>query len=265
VSLIAVMALGAGILCSALPAWRSVRRAPSDALRAEARTFSAQGRSGHVLIGAQVALSLVILAAAGVLVRALIDLRALDTGIERTDEVVVAYPEAAHPGAYEGVDNDSYYRQVLSRLEAVPGVERASISLLKPGAGGGFPDAVIRYDAPAPSGVAATRSPVSPGFFEAIGIRLVKGRDFEWRDHSRAPGVTVLSESLARRLFGTTDPIGQRVRLGFARPVDGGLEVIGVVRDARLYNLRSDDTLVAYTPALQDPAVSFKCFVVQPH
>ena len=68
----------------------------------------------------------------------------MNTGIERSEDVFVVYPEAAHPGAYEGLDNDAYYQQVLARIEALPGVSRASVSLLNPGTGGGFRETVIR-------------------------------------------------------------------------------------------------------------------------
>ena len=76
------------------------------------------------------------------LIRSLSELRALKTGIERSDDVLVAYPREANPGAYDGLDNDAYYPQVLRRIEALPGVRRASVSLNKPGTGGGARDAV---------------------------------------------------------------------------------------------------------------------------
>jgi hypothetical protein len=209
-----------------------------------------------------VALSLVLLAAAGVLIRTLAELRGIDTGIERSDGVIVAYPEPAQPSAYDGIDNDAYYPQLLARIAAIPGVERASVSLLKPRTGRGFRDAVVRQGAPAATGVAATRSPVAPGFFDAVGIGLIKGRDFDWRDQSRSAGVTILSASLARRLFGDANPLGQRVRVGID-PARDAPEVIGVVRDARVFYLKTDDAFAAYTAALQDPAASYKCFVIR--
>jgi putative ABC transport system permease protein len=256
-------AIAAGIVCSALPAWRGTEGPAADALRTQGRSFSAGGRAGRVLVASQIALSMVLLTAAGVLVRSLSELRSLQTGIERSDDVFVAYPAPAQPGSYEGIDNDAYYREVLGRIESLPGVSRASISLLKPGAGGGFRDAVQRAgEPPAAGGATATRSPVSPGFFQAIGIPILTGRDFDWRDNSRGPGVTILSQSLAARLFGKTNPVGQRVRVGLD-PSRAGLEVIGVVADARLYDMKNADVFAAYTPALQDPNASFKCFVIR--
>ena len=263
IALTTAIAVAAGILCSALPAWRGTRGTATEALQTEGRTFSVSGRPGRILVGAQLALSLVLLTTAGVLIRSLSELRAVKTGIERSADVVVAYPREAHPGAYDKLDNDAYYPQVLRRIEALPGVKRASVSLLKPGTGGGFRDAVVRLgDIQEAAGVAATRSPVAPGFFAAVGIPVVNGRDFEWRDNSRGLRVTILSQSLARRLFGDADAVGQRVRVGLD-PSRDGLEVIGVVADARLYDLKSTDVFAAYTPALQDQNASFKCFVIR--
>ena len=258
-----VVAIAVGILCSALPAWRGTRGTAAEALQTEGRTFSVSGRAGRLLVGTQLALSLVLLTTAGVLVRSLSELRALKTGIERSDDVFVAYPGAAHPGAYDGIDNDTYYPQVLRRIEALPGVTRASVSLLKPGAGGGPRDAVVRFgETQEAAGVVATRSPVAPGFFAAVGIPVVQGRDFDWRDNSQGLRVTILSQSLAGRLFGDADPVGQRVRVGLD-PSRDALEVIGIAADARLYDLKSTDVFAAYTPALQDQDASFKCFVIR--
>lgn len=263
IALTTAMAVAVGILCSALPAWRGTRGTAAEALQTQGRTFSVSGRAGRLLLGAQLALSLVLLTTAGLLVRSLSELRALETGIERSDDVFVAYPLAAHPGAYDGLDNDAYYPQVLQRIEALPGVRRASVSLLKPGTGGGFRDTVVRLgDTQEADGVVATRSPVAPGFFAALGIPVVKGRDFDWRDSSGRAPVTILSQSLARRLFGDTEPLGQRVRVGLD-PSRDALEVIGVTADARLYDLKSEDLFAAYTPALQDQNASFKCFVIR--
>lgn len=257
------VAVACGVACTAVPAWRATRMAPTEVLRREGRTTSPIGRAGHWLVGAQVAFSVVLLATSGVLIRSLSELRAVETGINRSENVVVAYPAPAHPRAYDGIDNDAYYREVLQRIEALPGVTGASISLLKPGAGGGFRDVVVRMGEAADSTVVtATRSPVAPGFLAAVGVPLLQGRDFDWHDNSGGGGVTILSHSLARRLFGEVDPLGQRVRLGVA-PSRDSLEVIGIAADARLYDLKSSDVMAAYTPALQDEGASYKCYLVR--
>ena len=257
-----VIAVVVGILFSLAPVWR-VTQQSSQALQST-RTTSGTRRPGRKLVAAQVALSLVLLTNATLLVRSLAAVRGIDSGLNRTDGVYVAYPAAARPGAYAGVDNDSYYPAVLERLNAVPGVQRASISLLKPGGGGGFSELVspVGESSVLPNGVESTGSPVSPGFFDAVGIPIVKGRDFAWADSSRARRVTVISQSLARQLFGEREAIGQHLRVGL-QPERQDLEVVGVAADARLYDVKDPNVFAVYTPALQDPAVNFKCFVVR--
>src|SRR5262249_20668431 len=156
-------------------------------------------------------------------------------------------------GGYTPGDNDSYYLQVIERIKALPGVERASISLSKPA--GGFssqttPVATIAETDLLARGVGAIRSQVSPGFFDVFGIQVIGGRDFSWRDTSKSRRVAIISQSLARALFGPTQALGQRIRVGVSSE-DQDLEVIGVVADARLYDLTSSNLLAAYTPALQ--------------
>jgi predicted permease len=253
-----------GVLFSVVPALRATRHAAADALQQSTRTTSATGGAGRLLVSAQVALSLVLIANAGLLVRSLAQVRAIETGVTRTDGVYVAYPGAARPGAYAGVDNDRYYADVLTRLESIPGVRRASISLLKPANGGGFDDLVapLGTESLLTQGVATMRSPVAPGFFDAIGIPMLQGRDFTFADNARARRVTILSQSLARRLFGERGAIGQHVRVG-TLPDRQDVEVIGVAADARLYDVKNPNVFAAYMAALQDPSASFKCYVVR--
>ena len=111
-------------------------------------------------------------------------------------------------------------------------------------------------------GVGSTRTPVAPEFFDAVGIPLVKGRDFGWSDRSRGRRVTIISQSLARRLFGDGEAIGQHVKVGL-HPDRQDMEVVGVAADARLYDPKNPNLFAVYTAALQDPSVNFKCFVVR--
>ena len=108
----------------------------------------------------------------------------------------------------------------------------------------------------------ATGFIVAPGFFETVGIAIVKGRDIAWTDASRARRVAIVSESLAKRLFGERDAIGQRLNVGL-QPERTDLEVVGIAADARLYNVKDSNLLAVYTAALQDPQVNYKCVVIR--
>jgi putative ABC transport system permease protein len=259
----ALAAIGTGVLFSLAPMWRVWRSDPAAAQQCS-RTTTRTGRAGRILVGAQIALSLILLCGAGLLIRSLAEARSIHSGISRTDDVLVAYPNA-RPGGYDGLDADAYYQQVLQRISGVPGVHRASASLLKPATNGTGPldlVAPIAEQSLLERGVPSTRTPVAPGFFEVVGIPLVTGRDFSWQDGSRGRPVTILSRSLAQRLFGSTDPIGQRVRIGLAADRQD-VEVIGIAADARLYDIKNPNLLSVYVPALQDPIANNKCFVIR--
>lgn len=251
-----------GLLFSIVPAWR-VGASGSAAMQHSTRTSSASGRTGRMLVAVQVALSLVLLINAGLLVRSLQQIRAVDSGMQG-DDVFVVFPDP-RPGGYRGVDHDSYYPAVLQRLASIGGVQEVSSALFKPASGGGAsPEPVSRVAeaAGSPAESSAVRASVSPGFFKTLGIPLVAGRDFDWRDHSRSRRVAVISQSLADHTFGQHPAIGQRLRLG-TNPKDQDIEVIGVVGDAHLFNLKDSNMAMAYVPALQDAEPGYKCYVVR--
>jgi predicted permease len=252
-----------GLLFSVAPAWWVGRASAAAALQSSTRTATRSSRTGRTLVAVQVGLSLVLLINAGLLVRSLQEIRAVDSGV-RTDDVFVVYP-GPKPGGYQGVDHDSYYPAVVQRLAAIPGVRDVSVSLSKPAAGAGaVPESVSRVaDAPGASdAVPAVRTLVSPGFFNTVGVRVLAGRDFDWRDRSRGRRVAVISQSLADRLFGEHAGVGQRIRIGVT-PENQDVEVVGIVADARLYNLKDSNVAAVYVPALQTPEPGWKCYVVR--
>jgi len=253
----------AGVIFSVVPAWRATRRSAVEALQHSTRTGTTSGAAGRLLVATQIALSLVLLSTAGVLVRTLGAVRAIESGVERTDGVFIAYPWG-RAGGFDGVDNDTYYPDLIRRVAALPGVRHVSASLLKPGTGGAYSELVAPLGETAilDRGVLSQRTPVAPGFFETVGITIVNGRDIAWSDNSRARRVAIISESLARRLFGERNAIGQRLNVGL-QPERNDLEVVGIAADARLYNVKNSNLLAVYTAALQDPQVNYKCMVIR--
>src|SRR5262249_5738131 len=96
----------------------------------------------------------------------------------------------------------------------------------------------------------------------AVGIPLVSGRDFSYRDSSKARRVAILSQSLARRLFGGSEPLGQRIRIGLTTErLD--VAVVGIASDARLYDVQSANMLSLYVPAPQSRNPISKCIVIR--
>ena len=257
------LALAGGLLCSLVAAWRAGRQDVTLWLRQGGRTATSRRHAGRWLVAAQVGVSLVLLVHAGLLVRSLQHVRAVSSGMDVSD-VVVAYTNE-RPGGYRNIDNDSYFRTLVGRLEQIPGVERAAISNFKPAGGAlGGGEFVAKADSPADAeGARATFMSVSPQLFDVLGMAMTQGRDFGWGDHSKSRRVAVISQTLARRLFGAEPPLGQRVRVG-THPRRQDIEVVGVVGDAHIYHLKDPNLASIYVASLQEPEiVDGKCLVLR--
>jgi predicted permease len=251
-----------GAIFSLAPCWWVVRQRASQTLRVDSRTVSGSGRFGTLLVATQIALAVVLIVHAGLLVRTLQRVHSVETGLE-VDDVFVAYTRPLE-GGYDDVDNDSYYPSLIERLRAVPGVEYASASLLKPGGGGGIITTVAPIGTPiAADAPEVTRSPVAPDFFRALGVTIREGRDFSFADNSRSRQVAVVSQSLAARLYQGRTAIGERIRIGTQQRLQD-VEIVGVVADSRLYDPKNDNLEAVYVPAIQDPVeASYKCLVIR--
>jgi predicted permease len=258
----AMLAALVALLFSAVPAWLVTRRESTTVLQQDARTMSTSRGAGRLLIAVQIALSLALLTDAGLLVRSLAEIRGVDPGM-KSERVYLAYP-MPRPRGYLGLDNDAYYPALTERLAQIPGVERLTFALSKLAAGtggGGDGQPVSRIEPGSPQ-IRSTEVASSPGLFDALGISLRSGRDFSWSDNSRGAPVAIVSEALARRLFGDANPVGGRIRVGLS-PAKQQVEVVGVAANARLYDLKDPNLATVYVPALQEPAPSYKSIIVR--
>lgn len=262
----AALTLAGGVLCSLVAAFRAGRQDILFWLRQGGRTATTRRHAGRWLVAAQVGMSLVLLVHAGLLIRSLQQVRAVPPGMEIRD-VTVAYP-SERPGGYRNVDNDSYIRNLVTRLEQMPGVQRAAVANFKPAGGGIGNGEIVAKAASAGSaadaeGINATFMSISPRMFDVLGMPMKEGRDFGWSDDSRAPRVAVISQTLAQRLFKGASALGQRVRVGtHARRQD--IEIVGVVGDAHIYDLKDPNLAGIYVASLQEPElVDGKCLVIR--
>ena len=250
------IALITGIAAGLFPAAQASRFDLANNLKDSGRS-STPGRSHarfrDILVSAEVALSLMVLVAAGLLLRSFDQLRNVHTGV-RTDHTLTVgvYPsQAAYP---KNSDVSAFYKKLQQAALTVPGVESAGLTTCPP-AGGHCSDWVFNIEGRTlPPGVlmdALYRS-VDPGFFQAAGVPLIRGRTFTAQDgygfdeeHPR-PGSIIISESLAKQYFPNEDPIGKHIMLGLkvTKP-----QVIGIVADV----LKRPDATVQptmYTPIL---------------
>ena len=263
VAFTAAVTLAAGVLCSLVAAWRASRQDIMCSLRQGTRTASSRRHAGRWLVAAQVGVSLILLIHGGLLIRSLQKVRAVPSGMD-VSNVVVAYPQP-RPGGYQNIDNDSYFRSLVARLEQISGVQRAAISNFKPAGGGvGGGELVAAAESAADAdGVRATFMSVSPQLFDVLRIPIREGHDFGWGDRSRSRRVAIVSQTLAQRLFNGAPALGRRVRVGLD-PRRQDLEIVGVVGDAHIYDLKDPNLASIYVASLQEPeVVDGKCLVIR--
>ncbi len=255
----ALLAIFTGVLFGVVPAWRMSRADPAGTLRQSSRTTGGHlGRFSSALVTAQVALSLILLLGATLFVQSLRNLETVDLGYQRDHVLVMQlFPQ---PGHEKIANRTQYYRDLTARLAAVPGV--ASAGYLNMG-----PVSRYEYRVPVSSGsggviLNAVEEQASPGLFRTMGMYVIAGREFEWRDDERAPRVAVISESLARALFPHRNPIGQVIDAG-SEPEHKGLTVIGVVNSASLWKFDSHEPPAVYYALMQEPTYNQDRLVIR--
>ncbi|MFL5579012.1 MAG: ADOP family duplicated permease [Gemmatimonadaceae bacterium] len=244
--------LAAGLLFGLAPAARVARADLYASFKAGGRVASGAGSHrvplGRALVASQIALSLTLVAAAGVFVRTFRNLLAVDAGYAR--ETVVAARLDIRAAGYTYEQLPALYARLLDAARAIPGVQSASLSLHGLAAGGrrtsGF---VVPARTDSPGERPAQENFVTPDYFRTVGMTLVSGRAFTERDTKDAPKVAVITQAAARRLFGTDSAVGGR--FGYDTPAD--VEVVGVLRDVRPNSLREPPPPMVLRPLAQAP------------
>jgi predicted permease len=238
-----------GVLFGMAPAWNLSRTDAAGALQQNKRTVRGGATMlGKVLISAQVALSLVLVIGAVVFVRSLENLRSADLGFRRDGVLLVQlFPQSGSEGQ-RMPNRVAYYQELAEYLQRLPGVESVSYSHMGP---------VLGYEYTQPTSAPSSQAPpvqavfeaVGPKFFHLVGMRLLGGREFDWRDNEAAQPVAIISESLSRRLFPSASPIGKRIDYGSRK----GLEIVGVVNSASLWMPQSRAPMAVYLALMQIP------------
>ena len=242
------VAAASSIVFSLLPALQASTPAAASNLKTGQGTAAWRGsrvRDGLAVL--QVALSVVVLAAAGLLARSLQTLHSIDP-LMRTDGLLLASLDPALNG-YDEAAAKRFYQQLLERAGGLPGVESASFARLAPFSNSGMSlgpvRGGIRRDGP---GLGSDCNLVGPDYFRTLGITVVRGREFGVTDREGAPRVAIVNETLARRLWPGADPLGQTMRLAGE---SGEWTVAGVARDSRYRSATEPPRPFLYLPALQ--------------
>ncbi|MEZ5283608.1 MAG: ABC transporter permease [Vicinamibacterales bacterium] len=241
-----------GVLFGLVPAWQASRPELHGTLKDATRGTTGDGHR-HLarmsLVLAEVALSLVLLVGAGLLFRSLMQL--LDVPLGFTSAPVLTM-QVAPTGDEYGTPEQAlaYWDRVVERVSAVPGVERAALTDTLP-MGGSF--GILSYqvggkpELPPSQAPLAHFSTVSPGYFDTLGIPVLRGREFEGRDATQNSTAIIVNEAMASREFPDREAVGQR--FSFGRGPDGAqqwLDVVGVVGNIRQYGVDQDPVPTLY-------------------
>jgi predicted permease len=228
------LAIAAAVLFGTAPALAASRTVINPALSdggAAAGMAPARRRLQRAFVVAQIALSLMLLASAGLLLRSMREATNADVGFDASDRVLTLSLDLAAQG-YGPERSRAVSDLLLERVQALRGVRSASLAGLSPlgGVMWGTTAQVVEESSAAPRSIGLVfMNPLRPGFFATIGMRLKAGRDFSTRDDAAAPGVAIVSETMAKSAWPGRPPIGQRFRFGGDQAP--WITVVGVASD----------------------------------
>jgi putative ABC transport system permease protein len=249
------LAAATGLFFGALPAWRASRSHLNEKLRAGSRSYTASRQSHRTqaaLIISEVALALLLVAGAGLLIRSFSNLRAVDPGF-RAGQVLTAtltFPENEDRALI------GKYRELLRQVRAIPGVQAAGYERHLP-LGRFHPDGnFVIENRRELKNADANYSVVSPGYFTALRIPLLHGRDLTEADSEAAPAITIINTEMGRVYFPGIDPLGQRIWFpSFVPDAPLWLTIVGIVPNVRQQSLVSPVRPEAFVCYAQIPHV----------
>ncbi len=253
------LALVTGLVFGLLPALHASKGDLQSSLREGGRGQSAGGRARLVrdlLVVVEVAAALVLLVGAGLLIRTFVGLQGISPGFDPSGVMTLrlSLPESTYP---DDPSQISFYERLADRLRAVPGVEASGAGFPLPLGGSNYVLSFAVEGRPAP---APNESPqswmrfVTPGYVQAMGIPLVRGRMLAETDRAGAPRVALVSRTLAETVFPGEDPIGHRITFNDPTSPDAEwVEIVGVVGSVRDQSLAKEPNGETYLSAFQTP------------
>jgi putative ABC transport system permease protein len=249
------LSLLAGALFGLTPAWQATRISLNEELKGSGRGASGgerQNRARSLLVVSEIALSVVLLVGAGLLIKSFLRLQAVNPGFEAENALAIrlSLPKAQYSNRAAVT---AFYEKLRPRLESLPGVEAVGFVSALPLSGTLFsipftiegratsPDEAHRADYRA----------VDAGYFHALKIPLIAGREFNERDAAETPPVALISQNLARRHWPQGSPLGARLRINDNNQGPRPVEVVGVVGDVKHLSLDGEPAPHIYLPVHQ--------------
>jgi len=249
-----MLSLIAGLLFGVGPAYRAASLDPARTLAGQGRGTVSPARDAlrfrAWLVTAQVALTLVLLVAAGLFARSLSNLARVDLGVR--PENVIGFVIAPNLNGYSAERTADFARRLTEDLKGLPGVRSvtaAQLSSFTNSDSGGN----VRVEGAPPDFESGRvrRNHVGPDYFMTLGVPILAGRDIAWTDDATAPKVALVNETMARKLFPGRNALGARFGLGGGPDVKPDIEIVGIVRNIKNAQVTEPDVPFAYLPYLQ--------------
>jgi putative ABC transport system permease protein len=249
------LSLLAGALFGLAPAWQATRVSLNEELKGSGRGASGgerQNRARSLLVVSEIALSVVLLAGAGLLIKSFLRLQAVNPGFEAENALAIrlSLPKAQYSNRAAVT---VFYEKLRPRLESLPGVEAVGFVSALPLSGTSF-SIPFTIEGRATSPDEAQRADyraVDAGYFRALKIPLIAGREFNGRDAAEAPPVALISQNLARLHWPNGNPLGARLRINDNNQGPRPVEVVGVVGDVKHLSLDGEPAPHIYLPVHQ--------------
>lgn len=264
VAFTALVTGGAALLFGIVPAMHAVRASTAGTLRTEGAGLTpsrSRQRIQRAFVAVEVAVALVLLVGGGLLVNTLIRVSRVDPGFDA--DALLTMRLTVPPERYPGDAMQLFFQDLVDEVEGLSGVEAAAATLQYPGVAFSrrnfWPEGRVDDEGTVPRALATL---TTRGYFEAVGIPLLRGRGFTPADGPGSAPVAVLNESAARLLFPGEDPLGRRVQLDGPAPEAPWFTVVGVVRDVRNVGLDTPPAPEVYASHEQAGRSSNQLFLV---
>jgi len=225
----AIVAAATGLLCGCVPAFRVLRLDPNEILKRSGGRVPAAQRTTHAFVACQAALSMVVLAVAGLMIESIAKLTSVPLGLEARQVLTAQLSLPA--GSYrQPPEPAAFYTKLLARVAALPGINGAAVSSsLGPYDGGLSGELAIKGQPPIENLEAINRVDVSSDYFRVLSMPLLRGRNFDTQDRSASEPAAIVNEEFIRAYITKGNPLGQQIKLGKASDKGPWLTIVGVV------------------------------------
>ena len=269
------VSVATGVAFGLAPAWQGARRDVGPVLKAEGSGVlgGEKGRLRSALVVAQVAVSLLLMVGAGVFMKSLDNLQQIDPGFETTQ--LLSFNVAPGSFGYEPAETKTFAKALLESVRATPGVTAAGFVSNRLLEGGSWNSNMTVEGRPYDPNtrVQTFNNRISPGYFEAMGIQLIKGRDFDTRDERQVdakspappPRSVIANDEFVKRFLGGREPLGVHVGFGRDPGTQTPIEIVGIVTTAKYRSLRSEPEPQLYFPYLEGASIAGLTMYVRSH